>query len=118
VTFMRYPWEAYYGGVGAFAQVESVGFDHVRAATGAQGSFLFFGGELGFFIEGASKVRATTVGIQASPFVSIGFFSIGFRMGFPLAAVSSGPKYATNLGLSLALKWPFPLDGSYIAYRG
>ena len=24
---------------------------------------------------------------------------------------------ATDLGLSLSLKWPFPLDGSYIAYN-
>lgn len=118
VTFMRYPWTPYYGGLGAFAQLQSVGLDHARGAIGAQASIFFFGGELGAFIEEASKDRATTIGIQATPFLSIGFFSIGFRMGIPLMTLSKGPIYAVDLGMALTLKWAIPLDGSYISFHG
>lgn len=98
-------------GFGAFAQVQAVGLDHVRVALGPQANFMVFGLELGPYIEQGVGDFATTVGLQASPFVSLAYASAAMRIGIPLGAVSSGDRYPLDLGLMVTLKWVFPIGG-------
>jgi hypothetical protein len=111
ISYTRYPVEAFGFGLGAFAQVQSVGFSHARWAIGPQINFMMFGAELGAFIEEGAYGRATTIGLHASPFVSIGFFSAAFRIGVPVNALSEGTPYGLDIGLVCAIKAPIPLDG-------
>jgi hypothetical protein len=94
-------------GFGAFAQVQSVGFHHLRAAVGPQVTYAVFGLELGPYIETAKDRYATTIGLQASPFITVGVLSAAFRAGIPLAATTEGTRYGVDLGAVFTLKLPF-----------
>jgi len=111
LSYVRYPVEAFGFGLGAFAQAQSVGFTHGRWAFGPQINFMMFGAELGAYLEEGYGTRATTIGLHASPFVSIGFFSAALRIGVPVSAFSEGTPYGLDLGLICAIKAPIPLDG-------
>lgn len=111
LSYVRYPVEAFGFGLGAFAQAQSVGFTHGRWAFGPQINFMMFGAELGAYLEEGYGNRATTIGLHASPFVSIGFFSAALRIGVPVSAFSEGTPYGLDLGLICAIKAPIPLDG-------
>lgn len=94
-------------GFGAFAQVQTVGFHHMRAAVGPQFMYSVAGIELGPYIETAKDDYATTVGVQASPFVSVGVLSAAFRAGIPITTTSEGTRYGVDLGAVFTLKLPF-----------
>ncbi|MDC3987733.1 hypothetical protein [Polyangium jinanense] len=111
LSYVRYPVEAFGFGLGAFAQAQSVGFTHGRWAFGPQINFMMFGAEIGAYLEEGYGNRATTIGLHASPFVSIGFFSAALRIGVPVSAFSEGTPYGLDLGLICAIKAPIPLDG-------
>ncbi|MDI1450477.1 hypothetical protein [Polyangium sp. 6x1] len=111
LSYVRYPVEAFAFGLGAFAQAQSVGFTHGRWAFGPQINFMMFGAEIGAYLEEGYGKRATTIGLHASPFVSIGFFSAALRIGVPVSAFSEGTPYGLDLGLICAIKAPIPLDG-------
>ncbi len=111
LSYVRYPVESFAFGLGAFAQAQSVGFTHGRWAVGPQINFMMFGAEIGAFLEEGYGKRATTLGLHASPFVSIGFFSAALRIGIPVSAFSEGTPYGLDLGLICAIKAPIPLDG-------
>jgi hypothetical protein len=113
LSYTSYPWDPYFIGVGAFAEVESVGFKHVRAALGGQLNVMIAGLEVGASIEQGGDGKATTFGAQLSPFVSIGIVSVAFRIGIPIAALVEGDRYATDLGLVATTKIPIPLDGTF-----
>jgi len=114
VAYTYYPMKPYTLGVGAFAQAQSVGLQHLRAALGAQVNFAFGGVELGAAIEQGKDGKATTFGVQLAPFVSIGWVSAAFRIGLPVAALVDGAdRYAVDLGLITTVKIPIPLSGSY-----
>ena len=111
LSYVRYPVGAFGFGLGAFAQAQSVGLTHGRWAVGPQINFMMFGAELGAFIEEGHGGRATTIGLHASPFVSIGFFSAALRIGIPVGTLAEGTPYGLDLGLICAIKAPIPLDG-------
>jgi hypothetical protein len=114
LDYTYYPDDTYALGIGAFTQVHTVGFDHIRIAFGPQVNYTLGGLEAGLFIEEGSPDRSTTLGAHISPFVSVGFISLGLRIGVPLHAVDGDRTYAVDVGLSATLKWPAPLDGDYI----
>jgi hypothetical protein len=116
ISFSHYPGDAFSLGLGGFFQAEAVRFDHVRLAFGPQFNVAFGGLELGAFVEGADEGHGTTAGVQATPFLSIGFLSAAFRMGFPLGSSGDKPAYGVDLGLIVMLKAPLPLDGSLISF--
>ena len=123
--------------IGAFAQVQSVGFDHFRLAAGPQflTAYRLVGVELGAFIEegmleaaattqgkpnaaitqgmpgAALPPRATTFGLHFAPFVSFGVVSLALRMGIPLASLSAGQQYGLEIGMMGTIKIPIGLDG-------
>ena len=72
---------------------------------------MMFGAEVGAYLEEGTSNRAMTVGIHASPFVSLGFFSAALRLAVPIGTLNSGQPYGIDLGLVCALKVPIPLDG-------
>jgi hypothetical protein len=123
VTYTYYPSSAFLFGVGAFVQGQSVGFTHFRAAVGPQFNLWIFGAELGAFIEEGAKadptmiLRSMTFGLHLAPFVSIGFASVALRIGIPLAGLTTGQVYATDIGLIGTIKIPIPLDGSYMDFK-
>jgi hypothetical protein len=94
-------------GAGAFGQVQTVGFHHLRAAVGPQLTFWVAGLELGPYIETAKDTYATTYGLHASPFITAGVFSVAFRAGIPLAPASNENRYGVDLGAVFTLKLPF-----------
>jgi hypothetical protein len=104
-----YVWkpEETFVGIGAFTQVQTVGFHHLRAAVGPQVTYSYFGLELGPYVETGKDIYATTVGLQASPFVTVGVLSAAFRAGIPLATTSEGTRYGVDLGAVFTLKLPF-----------
>lgn len=111
LSYVRYPYSAFRFGMGGFAQAQTVGFDHARYAFGPQFNFMMFGAELGAFIEEGNASRAMTVGVHASPFVSLGFFSAALRLAVPVGTLSAGTPYGIDVGLVCAIKIPIPLDG-------
>lgn len=111
LSYVRYPYAAYGFGIGGFAQAQTVGFDHGRFAFGSQFNFMMFGAEVGAYLEEGHGNRAMTVGLHASPFVSIGFFSAAMRIAVPLGTLTAGDPYGIDLGLVFAAKLPIPLDG-------
>ncbi len=111
LSYVRYPYAAFGFGMGGFVQGQTVGFDHARFALGPQFNFMMFGAEVGAFLEEGSGTRAMTVGVHASPFVSIGFCSIALRIAVPLGTLTPGDPYGIDLGLVAAIKLPIPLDG-------
>lgn len=111
LSYVRYPYAAYGFGIGGFAQAQTVGFDHGRFAFGSQFNFMMFGAEVGAYLEEGSGNRAMTVGLHASPFVSVGFFSAAMRIAVPLGTLTAGDPYGIDLGLVFAAKLPIPLDG-------
>jgi hypothetical protein len=102
-------------GAGAFCQVQTVGFHHLRAAVGPQIAFWFAGLELGPYIETAKDTYATTFGLHASPFVTLGVFSVAFRAGIPIAPASGENRYGVDLGAVFTLKLPFA-PGEEVGY--
>ncbi|UQA58464.1 hypothetical protein [Polyangium aurulentum] len=111
LSYVHYPTQAFIFGLGGFAQAQTVGFSHGRWAIGPQINFMMFGAEIGAYVEEASGARATTLGLHASPFVSLGFFSAAFRLAVPVGTMSEGEPYALDLGLVCAIKLPLALDG-------
>lgn len=111
LSYVRYPYAAYGFGIGGFAQAQTVGFDHGRFAFGSQFNFMMFGAEVGAYLEEGHGNRAMTVGLHASPFVSIGFLSAAMRIAVPLGTLTAGDPYGIDLGLVFAAKLPIPLDG-------
>jgi hypothetical protein len=111
LSYVRYPYASYGFGIGGFVQAQTVGFDHGRFAFGPQFNFMMFGAEVGAYVEEASGNRAMTVGLHASPFVSIGFFSAALRIAVPIGTLNAGDPYGIDLGLVCAAKLPIPLDG-------
>jgi hypothetical protein len=67
--------------------------------------------EVGPYLEEGSGKRATSVGVHASPFVSLGFFSAALRIAVPLGTLTPGDPYGIDVGLVCAIKMPIPLDG-------
>jgi hypothetical protein len=94
-------------GVGAFAQVQTVGFHHLRGAVGPQATYSIFGVEVGPYIEAGKDTYGTTIGFQASPFITLGVFSAAFRAAIPLTTTSAGDRYGVDLGAVFTLKLPF-----------
>lgn len=115
LDYTFYPWKPYDFGVGGFAQVHTVAFDHVRAAAGPQINYTLGGAELGLFVEQGGASYGTSLGAQITPFVSVGIVSLGFRVGIPFYALGSSPRYPVDLGLSATLKCPYPIDGSFFS---
>jgi hypothetical protein len=114
LSYTYYPAKPYTLGVGAFAQAQSVGLKHLRAALGAQFNFAVGGVEIGGSFEQGKDGKASTFGVQIAPFVSIGWVSAAFRIGLPVAALVDGTdRYAVDLGLIMTAKIPIPLSGSY-----
>jgi len=111
LSYVRYPYSAFRFGMGGFAQAQTVGFNHARYAFGPQFNFMMFGAEVGAFLEEGSGKRAMTVGVHASPFVSLGFFSAALRIAVPIGTLTEGEPYGIDLGLVFAIKMPVPLDG-------
>lgn len=111
LSYVRYPYAAFGFGIGGFAQAQTVGFQHARYAFGPQFNFMMFGAEIGAFLEEGNANRAMTVGLHASPFVSIGFFSAALRLAVPLGTLTEGQPYGIDVGLVCAIKMPIPLDG-------
>jgi hypothetical protein len=111
LSYVRYPYAAFGFGVGGFAQAQTVGFNHARYAFGPQFNFMMFGAEVGAFLEEGSGNRAMTVGVHASPFVSLGFFSAALRIAVPIGTLTAGDPYGIDVGLVCAIKLPVPLDG-------
>ncbi len=111
ISYVRFPYSAFRFGMGGFAQAQTVGFDHARYAFGPQFNFMMFGAEVGAFIEEGNAARAMTVGVHASPFVSLGFFSAALRLAVPIGTLSEGTPYGIDVGLVCAIKLPIPLDG-------
>ena len=111
LSYVRYPAEAFGFGLGMFAQAQSVALSHGRWAIGPQFNFMMFGAELGAFLEEGDFGKSTTIGLHASPFVSIGFFSAALRIGVPVGAFSEGTPYGMDFGLVCAIKAPIALDG-------
>lgn len=111
LSYVRYPGAAFRFGIGGFAQAQTVGFTHARFAFGPQFNFMMFGAEVGAYLEEGAGKYATTVGVHASPFVSLGFFSAAFRLAVPLGTLTEGDSYDIDLGLVCAIKMPIPLDG-------
>lgn len=111
LSYVRYPYAAFGFGMGAFAQAQTVGFNHARYAFGPQFNFMMFGAEVGAYLEEGSGKRAMTVGVHASPFVSLGFFSAALRLAVPIGTLTEGEPYGIDLGLVCAIKIPVPLDG-------
>jgi hypothetical protein len=96
-----------WAGVGAFAQAQTVGFHHLRAALGPQVTYAIGGLELGPYIEAGEDAYATTIGLHASPFVTVGLASAALRVGIPVATTSEGARYGVDLGVVFTLKLPF-----------
>ena len=94
-------------GLGAFGQAQTVGFHHFRAAAGPQMTFTLAGLEVGPYIETAKDTYATTVGVHASPFFTLGVFSVAFRAAIPLTTTTEGTRYGVDLGAIFTLKLPF-----------
>lgn len=94
-------------GLGAFGQASSVGFHHMRFAVGPQFTYAVAGLELGPYIETRKDAYATTIGLQASPFLTLGVISAAFRAGIPLTTTSEGNKYGVDLGAVFTIKLPF-----------
>jgi len=111
LSYVRYPASAFRFGIGGFAQAQTVGFAHGRFAFGPQFNFMMFGAEIGAFLEEGIDKRATTVGLHASPFVSLGFFSAALRIAVPIGTLTEGQPHGIDLGLVGAIKLPIPLDG-------
>jgi hypothetical protein len=111
LSYVRYPYAAFGFGMGGFVQGQTVGFDHARFAFGPQFNFTMFGVEVGAYLEEGSGKRATTVGVHASPFVSLGFLSAALRIAVPLGTLTEGDPYGIDVGLVCAVKIPIPLDG-------
>ncbi len=111
LSYVRYPYAAFGFGMGGFVQGQTVGFNHARFAFGPQFNFTMFGAEVGAYLEEGSGKRATTVGVHASPFVSLGFFSAALRIAVPLGTLTEGNPYGIDIGLVCAIKLPIPLDG-------
>jgi hypothetical protein len=111
LSYVHYPTQAFIFGVGGFAQAQTVGFSHGRWALGPQINFMMFGAEIGAYVEEGVGPRATTLGLHASPFVSLGFFSAALRIAVPVGTMSEGDPYALDLGLVCAIKFPLALDG-------
>ena len=111
LSYVRYPYSAFRFGMGGFAQAQTVGFNHARYALGTQFNFMMFGAEVGAFLEEGSGKRAMTVGVHASPFVSLGFFSAALRLAVPIGTLTPGEPYDIDVGLVCAIKLPVPLDG-------
>jgi hypothetical protein len=114
LSFTHYPDEAFFLGIGGFAQAQSVGIEHWRLAAGAQANGTILGLELGGFAEGGDAGHGDTIGLHLAPFVSMGFLSVAFRAGIPLRAVSKGPAYGTDLGMLFTVKFVAPLGGEYL----
>lgn len=111
LSYVRYPYAAFGFGMGAFAQAQTVGFTHARYAFGPQFNFMMFGAEVGAFLEEGKGHQAMTVGVHASPFVSLGFFSAALRLAVPIGTLTAGQPYGIDVGLVCAIKVPIPLDG-------
>ena len=110
-------------GVGAFALIEFVGFEHFRFALGPQVNVLFVGSELGIALETAGEDgRAPTLFLHAGPFVSLGFFSATGRIDPPIASWGREPAYRFGYGAHFALKYVGEwkrgrLDGTFLGIR-
>ncbi|HRI67788.1 MAG TPA: hypothetical protein PK156_26305 [Polyangium sp.] len=111
LSYVRYPYAAFGFGMGGFVQAQTVGLNHARYAFGPQFNFMMFGAEVGAYVEEGTGARAMTVGVHASPFVSLGFFSAALRLAVPIGTLNAGQPYGIDLGLVCALKVPIPLDG-------
>lgn len=111
ISYVRYPAEAFGFGLGMFAQAQSVALSHGRWAIGPQINFMMFGAELGAYLEEGDFGKSTTIGLHASPFVSMGFFSAALRIGVPVGSFSEGTPYGLDFGLVCAIKAPIALDG-------
>jgi hypothetical protein len=114
LDYTYYPWDPLTVGFGGFAQVQTMGIDHIRVGFGPQFNLTVFGTELGVYIEDEDEDSSTTMGLQVAPFVSIGFMSLAFRLGVPFYRAGAAPAHAVDMGLLITLKWPIPLGGDYL----
>ncbi len=110
-------------GLGAFALIEFVDFDHLRFALGPQVNVLFVGTELGIALETAGDDgHGPTLFLHAGPFVSLGFLSATGRFDPPIASWGSKPAYRFGYGAHFALKYVGEvkngrLDGTFLGIR-
>jgi hypothetical protein len=111
--------DRFYPGLGAFAQLEYVDGDRLRATAGPQVNYGPFGVEVGLAWDQDDGTYAATLSAHVAPFVSIGIASIAVRADFPLSHDTSvGPGYGVNYGLIFTLKLPFGLDGAAYCHAG
>jgi len=99
-------------GVGVFGQWQSMELEHHRFASGMQFSYSLAGFELGAAHERGTGERAATTLLHVAPYASIGVATLALRFGIPLHTADNGlPGYGYDVGLTLALKVPLPLQG-------
>jgi hypothetical protein len=105
---------AEYVGLGAFAQAQVLGGDHLRLSGGGQATFGFLGAELGVMHQLASKRHVATAGLHIAPYLAFLYGSVGLRIGIPLTGSGEPgrPRPGTEVGLVLTIKLPFELRGS------
>jgi hypothetical protein len=113
-TFVHYVDHERSLGLGGFLQAQVAAPRHHRFAFGPQINYEFFGLELGSYAETAGGGYATTWGLHAAPFVSLGLVSAAFRVAVPLGTSGAGEPQGTELGLVFTLKAPFPIGGEFI----
>jgi hypothetical protein len=96
-------------GLGAFTQLQVTDQSHLRFCAGGQLTVLIFGLEAGVAHEGSNARYAATTSLHLAPFISVGYANIGLRVGLPLNSGGPKPTYGSDVGLTVALKYPFGL---------
>lgn len=98
-------------GFGVFGQWQATSEENNRICGGFQGTYQFFGVELGVAHETGNRDFAGTTSLHVAPFVSAaGVAALGLRLGIPIAH-SDGPKpgYGVDVGVVFSLKFPLGL---------
>ncbi len=106
VTYMHYPLASELLAYSGLVQFETYGGAY-RIAGGGQLSFGVVGLEAALAHRGADATHAATLGIHLAPYLSVGFLHLALRV---VAPISGDPGYPTEVGLTLGLKVPVPID--------
>jgi hypothetical protein len=100
-------------GVGPVAQVQMVNADRARGSLGIEANILFLGLSLAAAVEQGAQGRfGTTAFLDVTPYLTVGFVSLGFRVGVPLGTFDGGNARPIELGGAFTIKWPIALDGA------
>jgi hypothetical protein len=97
--------------VGGFAQWQTVEFDHHRFCAGAQGSYKFFGMELGATHETEGEHGAPTTSLHFAPYFTVLYATASLRVGIPLlGGREDKPGHGYDVGLVLTIKMPIEIE--------